>query len=1242
MISTLGGLLNLNHLDQSSRANDVIVIRHRDGSLHSTPFNVRFGRRQMWSTAGRVVQVEVNGELTSAVMKIGKGGETYWLQPTYGAFGHHAHPHRDSVRASTNATEERGRTTAATAAAAAAAAAAVAAAKVHANRDMPRQHSSRSNDDHHNGGLPGGEANPPLVVNAADLRHFSIHPESPPELSASETSPRQGDQNAVTDPQSGQLPRLSAVPPSALSTTAVMHTMKATSHGPSPVGPAPADASELIASPNSLDSTSSLPLLHRGDNGDLVVETRAIHSAEDVQEARLALQVMAAAEKSRRRLSKLLLKEDSFFLQSAEEEEGQLDATTGGAAAAATADVQEATHRKDEGQVGTERNPQTWNAESSSEDKEKKAAVAAAAAVPAEAGPTATAATSAGIDGEVAVPVPPTASAASPSPHHKSPSAAAAPVDDAEVSSVGSASGSTDSYKVEDTDDYFLETIDADEYAAMYGEEELLKNVSFSSSVTSGVSITDAVMSGSGSDVSKTSPAGRTTGDAAVVAATAAAISTPAAHAISTSAQHDSPLNPGKAGGGGGVSALSAAPTAPATRAKADTAVDDVTEVLDAEGRVVHHPSSAVVAAAAVAAADAAEGGGGGGSYFTRTLIPVEADLWKLHLRDGCNKVRYLARKDKGEVVSIACNIFLWNWTDRLVVSDVDGTITKSDLWGHFYAMLGKGGDWTHPGICTLYSKIARNGYRMVYLTARSVSQINQTKAYLFTLQQDGVGLPLGPVLTAPQRFFTALTQEVSKQSHVFKIACLTSVRAAFPPHTKPFFAGFGNRYNDVISYDAVGIPTHKIFIIDPSSVLHVCLVRQTYRDLGHLVDVTFPPLRRNPVVLRAPPLPRRPQQLSEPASKHKDDGHAPAEGEAGKDARRGMERHAYARDLLHRSSSASSSSSSSSSSCSEAPSGDYSSDPQEHGSASLECSMGSASATLASGGPPPPHEQQHHHHHHSHGSGEAYNAVRPASVAFSLVDSFVVAAHGESSGSSSDGGAAARTSAAVAPSNTRTAATHAGERGPATPSSLSSATYGALSSATKAAAVPAGGAAPPLSASRAKPTASWEVGSTEYSCFSGPASTSMGKTTAAAAPAGQGTEVAGGPSSSGLLAGTALPNAPSFTAASATTAAPSHAASLAAGRGGGPSGGADNTSRHQSNGPTYNYGQRGRFDGSGGNSGGGGGDCVEDYEVGGGTGRSGLLVVRLLAHGPKGLDRTIGEGGGEGGTAQCARSCRR
>jgi phosphatidate phosphatase PAH1 len=51
----------------------------------------------------------------------------------------------------------------------------------------------------------------------------------------------------------------------------------------------------------------------------------------------------------------------------------------------------------------------------------------------------------------------------------------------------------------------------------------------------------------------------------------------------------------------------------------------------------------------------------------------------------------------------------------------------------------------------------------------------------------------------------------------------LQAIRALFPPDSNPnpFYAGFGNRDTDELSYLKVGIPMGKIFIINPKVARH-------------------------------------------------------------------------------------------------------------------------------------------------------------------------------------------------------------------------------------------------------------------------------------------------------------------------------------------------------------------------------------------------------------------------------------
>jgi len=221
-------------------------------------------------------------------------------------------------------------------------------------------------------------------------------------------------------------------------------------------------------------------------------------------------------------------------------------------------------------------------------------------------------------------------------------------------------------------------------------------------------------------------------------------------------------------------------------------------------------------------------------------------ELKTLDLKPGLNTVTYSYKSRVFGTQTLECNLFLWDSDDKVVVSDIDGTITKSDVLGHIYTMVGK--DYAHPGIAALYRKIVRNGYKILFVTSRAISQSNSTRAYLQTLTQNGETLPLGPVMCAPDPISTALYREVvARKPEVFKIRCLTRVRRLFDVDINKtrMFAGFGNRSSDALAYKTCGIELDKIYTIDPKSRLRSEETGETF-EIQHLmdkVDQAFPPI---------------------------------------------------------------------------------------------------------------------------------------------------------------------------------------------------------------------------------------------------------------------------------------------------------------------------------------------------------------------------------------------------------------
>ncbi|KAG9453818.1 hypothetical protein H6P81_006722 [Aristolochia fimbriata] len=226
-----------------------------------------------------------------------------------------------------------------------------------------------------------------------------------------------------------------------------------------------------------------------------------------------------------------------------------------------------------------------------------------------------------------------------------------------------------------------------------------------------------------------------------------------------------------------------------------------------------------------------------------RTNIPTSLEIASLNLKDGQNKIAFsFSTRVLGEQ-QVDAHIYLWKWNARIVISDVDGTITKSDVLGQFMPLLGK--DWTQSGVARLFSAIKENGYQLLFLSARAIVQAYLTRNFLLNLKQDGKALPNGPVVISPNGLFPSLYREVIRRKpHEFKIACLEDIRALFPADYNPFYAGFGNRDTDEISYRKIGIPKGKIFIINPKGevAIHQCIDAKSYTSLHTLVNDMFPP----------------------------------------------------------------------------------------------------------------------------------------------------------------------------------------------------------------------------------------------------------------------------------------------------------------------------------------------------------------------------------------------------------------
>ncbi|KAJ5167232.1 Nuclear elongation and deformation protein 1 [Penicillium canariense] len=225
---------------------------------------------------------------------------------------------------------------------------------------------------------------------------------------------------------------------------------------------------------------------------------------------------------------------------------------------------------------------------------------------------------------------------------------------------------------------------------------------------------------------------------------------------------------------------------------------------------------------------------------YAKTLRLTSDQLKALQLKPGPNLMSFSVNK-----ATCTANMYLWNGNTPIVISDIDGTITKSDALGHVLNMIGR--DWTHAGVAKLYTDIVNNGYNIMYLTSRSVGQSDTTRAYLYGVCQDGYRLPKGPVICSPDRTMAALRREIYlRKPEVFKMACLRDILGLFSGKENPFYAGFGNRLTDALSYRSVNIPSTRIFTINSNAEVSLDLLslnkyKSSYVTMQELLDHFFP-----------------------------------------------------------------------------------------------------------------------------------------------------------------------------------------------------------------------------------------------------------------------------------------------------------------------------------------------------------------------------------------------------------------
>lgn len=207
------------------------------------------------------------------------------------------------------------------------------------------------------------------------------------------------------------------------------------------------------------------------------------------------------------------------------------------------------------------------------------------------------------------------------------------------------------------------------------------------------------------------------------------------------------------------------------------------------------------------------------------TNCPTSEVLRNLGLLRGKNVLLFECTRFK---LKAECSVFLWSMMDRVVVVDIDGTLTKSDVRGYVETVYMGRYDYVHEGAVSFFSSLEEDyGVCTLYLTSRPLHHLSDTRAFLHLVHNPrGSHLPVGPLFTNRETVLRAVYRELwAKTSAQFKGGVLVdvlSVFAAAGSTHSPFCMGVGNKEADAVAYQMAGVRPSNIFLVQKSSQIHV------------------------------------------------------------------------------------------------------------------------------------------------------------------------------------------------------------------------------------------------------------------------------------------------------------------------------------------------------------------------------------------------------------------------------------
>lgn len=213
---------------------------------------------------------------------------------------------------------------------------------------------------------------------------------------------------------------------------------------------------------------------------------------------------------------------------------------------------------------------------------------------------------------------------------------------------------------------------------------------------------------------------------------------------------------------------------------------------------------------------------------FSKT--PSASIINKLELKMGKNSITCI---HFGSTLVKEFNIWRFDKNQQLVIMDIDGTITKSDITGYIQTVYMGMFSYIHDGIVPFLNSLKdAYKYAFIYLTARPLIHQKETRQLLQGIKDGAFTMPDGPLFPSKDRMMVALYREmISKTTMQLKTEILTSIKQVFLRagcrNISPFALGIGNKEADALAYNLAGLNAENILLIDKQSRIEVWKYKQ-------------------------------------------------------------------------------------------------------------------------------------------------------------------------------------------------------------------------------------------------------------------------------------------------------------------------------------------------------------------------------------------------------------------------------